>query len=82
MMASPTLCHVFWSGPVALAVRHQLAAALRPLVPTQQHVWLLDPPSLSIAPLVWSLVAMAAASAMHRGRKHLWQLHLSPLACS
>jgi hypothetical protein len=69
--AAPPRQHSFWDCPVAVAVRAQLALALHE-APSQPHVWLLQPPRASLRPGVWTLVCLAALSAMEYGRRRLW----------
>jgi hypothetical protein len=65
--------HVFWDCAVAQAVRRVLQRALPPgAVIQQRHLWLLCSPSPACRPAVWRVVAMAALTAMARGRAALW----------
>ena len=66
--------HVFWSCPVASAIRATLASALPPLTPLPcSAVWLLRaPPGLQAE--VWAVVCAAAVEAMAFGHRFLWAL--------
>jgi hypothetical protein len=66
--------HVFWSCPVAAAVRASISSAL----PRARHLpcsalWLLQAPS-GVHKGVWSVVCAAAVEAMDWGRRYLWAL--------
>ena len=66
--------HVFWSCPIAAAVRESVSSAL-PLE-TQlpcSALWLLQTPS-GIHSEVWSVACAAAVEAMNWGRRYLWAL--------
>jgi len=77
--------HNFWQCPVAAAVRHSLAAALRPLsaavVLQRHHIWLAEPPLPALSQGVWHVVALSALHAMDVGRRLLaavcWERGLS-----
>ena len=65
--------HCFWDCPVALAVRHAIAAALLPATPvvSRASIWLCQPPQ-GVHIGVWRVVCLAALSAMEHGRRKLW----------
>lgn len=65
--------HVFWSCPVAVAVREQIQAGLGQVGGLERHhLWLLATPSPACCSSVWQIVCLAAVSAMEFGRKRLW----------
>ena len=66
--------HVFWSCPVASAIRATLVSALPPSTPLPcSAVWLLRaPPGLQDD--VWAVVCAAAVEAMALGHRFLWAL--------
>jgi hypothetical protein len=63
--------HTFWSCPVAVAVRGQLAAALG-FDPPRWALWLLLRPSPAVGGPTWRLVSLAALDSMEWGRRRLW----------
>jgi hypothetical protein len=66
--------HSFWDCPVAEAVKAQLQRVLGQQQLQQHHLWLVQPPSLQLQPAVWQIVALAALTAMDRGRRYMWWL--------
>ena len=66
--------HVFWSCPVALAVRREIQlcvpAALTSDNPAQ--LWTMSPPPREVLPQVWHIVCLAALNAMDHGRRVLY----------
>ena len=66
--------HVFWSCPVAAAVRNTVSSALPPetQIPCSA-LWLMQAPH-GISKEVWSVVCAAAVEAMDWGRRYLWAL--------
>jgi len=74
---SPSRLHSFWECPVALAVRETISTAiLHTLTPQpslhRSSLWLLTPPHPSVNEHFWTLVCLAALSAMDYGRSFLW----------
>ncbi len=61
--------HAFWECPVAAAVCAQVSAQL-PVPVTRPQLWLVEPPE-GVESCVWDVVALAALTAMERGRAHL-----------
>lgn len=71
--AAAQAAHVMWHCPPARAVRDLLQHHLPPsthLLP--EHLWLLSPPSPSIHPGVWAVVALAALHAIYAARSYMW----------
>mmetsp|Transcript_17521 Transcript_17521/g.44123 ORF Transcript_17521/g.44123 Transcript_17521/m.44123 type:complete len:862 (-) Transcript_17521:77-2662(-) len=68
--------HVMWHCAPARAVRALIQHHLPPMVQLQpEHLWLLHPPSHHIHPGVWSVVALAALSAISGARSYMWAMH-------
>ena len=66
--------HVFWSCPVASAIRATLVSALPPSATLPcSAVWLLRAPS-GVQKEVWVVVCAAAIEAMAFGHRFLWAL--------
>ena len=66
--------HVFWSCPIAAAVRESVSSALPPETQLPcSALWLLQAPS-GIHNEVWSVACAAAVEAMNWGRRYLWAL--------
>ena len=67
--------HVFWSCPVASAIRATLVSALPPSATLPcSSVWLMQAPS-GVQAEVWAVVCAAAIEAMGFGHRFLWALH-------
>jgi hypothetical protein len=67
--------HVFWSCPVASAIRATLVSALPPSATLPcASVWLIQSPS-GVQAEVWAVVCAAAIEAMGFGHRFLWALH-------
>ena len=72
--------HVFWQCQPARAVRSLLTHNLPPGSQLQpQHLWLLHAPQ-GVHAGVWSVVALAALTAIGRARAYMWALHSEQLA--
>jgi len=73
--------HVFWSCPVAVAIREHILAALGhpphglPHL-LREHIWLFRPPQPGINQLFWDVICLAALGAMEYGRRVLLSLSL------
>ncbi len=66
--------HVFWTCPVASAIRATLVSALPPPATlTCSAVWLMQAPS-GVRAEVWAVVCAAAIEAMAFGHRFLWAL--------
>lgn len=70
--------HAFWDCPVAEAVLAELQQALPAGAPllTRQNLWLLQPPAC-MQDKPWYVVALAAITAMDRGKRTLTALYLT-----
>ena len=79
LVGAPALrVHYFWDCPVAQAVLQEIARALPVGLPLHRwHVWCLFSPSPVVCPAVWVVVCLSALSAMDRGRRTFWHMHLS-----
>ena len=66
--------HVFWSCPIAAAVRRSVSSALPPETQLPcSALWLLQAPP-GIHSGVWSVACAAAVEAINWGRRYLWAL--------
>ena len=63
--------HRFWSCHIAVTARHLLQHHLPPGTQIQPtHLWLASPPSPSIHPGVWAIVALATLNSISRAQAH------------
>jgi hypothetical protein len=78
-LGAPALrAHCFWDCPVAQAVLAEVARGLPAGICLHRlHVWGLTSPCGAVCPAVWTVVCLAAVSAMHTGRKCCWSVHMS-----
>jgi hypothetical protein len=71
--------HLFWTCPVAGAVREEIEGQLRAfnMLPAGESlpcraVWLACPPHHEMHRLVWDMVCLAAVHAFDKGRRAAW----------
>ena len=64
--------HSFWECWVAMSIRSTLESALSLSALPRFNLWLIVPPTPTIDSEVWTLVCLAAISAMDYGRARLW----------
>jgi hypothetical protein len=64
--------HSFWEYWVATSIRSTLESVLSLSALPRSNLWLIVPPTPTISPEVWTLVCLAAISAMDYGRARLW----------
>ena len=64
--------HSFWECWVAMSIRSTLEFALSLSALPRFNLWLIVPPTPTIDSEVWTLVCLAAISAMDYGRARLW----------
>jgi hypothetical protein len=79
-LTSPSRIHSFWECPVAIAVRETISSGilhntlhLQPRL-HRSSLWLLTPSHPSVNEDFWTLVCLAAFSAMDFGRSFLWSM--------